>query len=276
MDCGAHLALTIADGLISFGDDYLATWLGERFLQSMRRRLFSHVQKLSLDTLDRRRLGDVIARLTGDVQATGETLSHMVAVRDVRLSAAEVAHPALHLASAVRYLHGHGWLHLDLKPSNVIAECGRSQADRPGRGVPIRAGPPWGRHLPLHGARAGPGRRSGSAGRHLGSRRGAVRGGHRRAAVDDPDADELDSDEPYAESDEPNPNSDDGPTDESEYPHVQERARRADELRPMPAELADLIAACLEPEPGRRPGVAEVLRVLEPIAELPAAERRFA
>jgi serine/threonine protein kinase len=93
----------------------------------MRRRLFSHVQKLSLDTLDRRRLGDVIARLTGDVQATGETLSHMVAVRDVRLSAAEVAHPGLHLASAVRYLHGHGWLHLDLKPSNVIAECGRAK-----------------------------------------------------------------------------------------------------------------------------------------------------
>jgi eukaryotic-like serine/threonine-protein kinase len=93
---------------------------------------------------------------------------------------------------------------------------------------------------------------------------------------DDPDADELDSDEPYAESDEPDPNSDEGPTDESEYPQLQGRARRADELRPMPAKLADLIAACLEPEQGRRPGVAEVLRVLEPIAELPAAERRFA
>jgi ATP-binding cassette, subfamily B, bacterial len=64
-----YLAFTIADGLISFGDDYLATWLGERFLQSMRRRLFSHVQKLSLDALDRRHLGDVVARLTGDVQA---------------------------------------------------------------------------------------------------------------------------------------------------------------------------------------------------------------
>jgi ATP-binding cassette, subfamily B, bacterial len=64
-----YIGFTIADGMISFGDDYLATWLGERFLQRMRRRLFSHVQKLSLDVLDRRRLGDVIARLTGDVQA---------------------------------------------------------------------------------------------------------------------------------------------------------------------------------------------------------------
>src|ERR671914_498897 len=64
-----YIGFTIASGLVSFGDDYLATWLGERFLQRMRRRLFSHVQKLSLDVLDRRRLGDVIARLTGDVQA---------------------------------------------------------------------------------------------------------------------------------------------------------------------------------------------------------------
>jgi eukaryotic-like serine/threonine-protein kinase len=58
---------------------------------------------------------------------SGETLSHMVEVRDVRLSPAEVAHLGLHLASAVRYLHRHGWLHLDLKPSNVIAECGRAK-----------------------------------------------------------------------------------------------------------------------------------------------------
>jgi ATP-binding cassette, subfamily B, bacterial len=64
-----YIGFTVADGLVSFGDDYLATWLGERFLQRMRRRLFAHVQKLSLEVLDRRRLGDVIARLTGDVQA---------------------------------------------------------------------------------------------------------------------------------------------------------------------------------------------------------------
>jgi ABC-type multidrug transport system fused ATPase/permease subunit len=64
-----YVGFTIADGLISFGDDYLATWLGERFLQRLRRRLFSHVQRLSVDVLDRRRLGDLIARLTSDVQA---------------------------------------------------------------------------------------------------------------------------------------------------------------------------------------------------------------
>jgi len=64
-----YVGLTAAGGLVSFGDDYLATWLGERFLQRMRRRVFSHVQSLSVDVLDRRRLGDLVARLTGDVQA---------------------------------------------------------------------------------------------------------------------------------------------------------------------------------------------------------------
>jgi ABC-type multidrug transport system fused ATPase/permease subunit len=64
-----YIGFTILGGLISFGDDYLATWLGERFLQRMRRRVFSHVQTLSVDVLDRRRLGDLIARLTSDVQA---------------------------------------------------------------------------------------------------------------------------------------------------------------------------------------------------------------
>ncbi len=64
-----YVGFTIADGLVSFGDDYVTTWLGERFLQRLRRRLFSHVQSLSVDVLDRRRLGDLVARLTSDVQA---------------------------------------------------------------------------------------------------------------------------------------------------------------------------------------------------------------
>jgi ATP-binding cassette subfamily B protein len=64
-----YVGFTIASGLVSFADEYLATWIGERFLQRMRRRLFSHVQTLSLDVLDRRRLGDTVARLTSDVQA---------------------------------------------------------------------------------------------------------------------------------------------------------------------------------------------------------------
>ncbi len=63
----AYLALSVLGGLLSFADDYLSAWIGESFLLSLRTSLFRHVQGLSLDFFDRRRLGDVLARLTGDV-----------------------------------------------------------------------------------------------------------------------------------------------------------------------------------------------------------------
>jgi len=66
---GAYLAITLVGGLISFLDDYLAAWVGEHFLLEIRAALFGHLQRLSLDVLDRRRLGDLVTRLTSDVQA---------------------------------------------------------------------------------------------------------------------------------------------------------------------------------------------------------------
>jgi ATP-binding cassette, subfamily B, bacterial len=63
------LGLTLVGAALSFGEDYAWTWAGERFLLDLRATFFSHVQRLSFDTLDRRRLGDLIARLGGDVQA---------------------------------------------------------------------------------------------------------------------------------------------------------------------------------------------------------------
>ena len=63
------LGLTLAGAALSFGEDYAWTWAGERFLLDLRATFFSHLQRLSFDTLDRRRLGDLIARLGGDIQA---------------------------------------------------------------------------------------------------------------------------------------------------------------------------------------------------------------
>jgi ATP-binding cassette subfamily B protein len=65
----AYLGLTVLSGLVRFGDDYLATWVGERFLLNLRARLFAHLQSLSLDVLGRHRAGDLLSRLTSDVQA---------------------------------------------------------------------------------------------------------------------------------------------------------------------------------------------------------------
>jgi ABC-type multidrug transport system fused ATPase/permease subunit len=63
----AYLGLTLLAGIASFADDYMSTWVGERFLLSLRTGFFRHVQALSLDFFDRRRLGDLISRLTGDI-----------------------------------------------------------------------------------------------------------------------------------------------------------------------------------------------------------------
>lgn len=63
------LGLTLIGAALSFGEDYAWTWAGERFLLDLRATFFSHLQALSFDTLDRRRLGDLIARMGGDIQA---------------------------------------------------------------------------------------------------------------------------------------------------------------------------------------------------------------
>lgn len=66
----------------------------------------------------------------------GATLDALV--EDGPLSAQDTAHLGLQLASAVGYLHRHGWLHLDIKAANVVVTESRavlidlSHTNRPG------------------------------------------------------------------------------------------------------------------------------------------------
>jgi ATP-binding cassette, subfamily B, bacterial len=64
-----YIGLTIVNGLVEFADEYLSTWIGERFLLDLRTTVFRHLQGLSLGFFERRRIGDLLARLTGDVAA---------------------------------------------------------------------------------------------------------------------------------------------------------------------------------------------------------------
>ncbi|OAH12740.1 lipid A export ATP-binding/permease protein MsbA [Streptomyces jeddahensis] len=65
----AYLGLIVCSGVLGFADDVLSTWVSERFLLALRSDVFRHVQSLSLGFFERRRLGDVLARVTGDVDA---------------------------------------------------------------------------------------------------------------------------------------------------------------------------------------------------------------
>jgi eukaryotic-like serine/threonine-protein kinase len=73
---------------------------------------------------------------------TGDRLDRLIRLGERRMPAVEVAELGVQLCSAVGYLHRHGWLHLDLKPTNVIVDAGivklfdLSLVRRPGPGLP--------------------------------------------------------------------------------------------------------------------------------------------
>ncbi|HSZ30641.1 MAG TPA: ABC transporter ATP-binding protein, partial [Pseudonocardiaceae bacterium] len=65
----AYLGIALAQGLGSFCDEWLSSWLGERFVLDLRTRLFDHLHRLSPGFFDRRALGDTLSRLTSDIDA---------------------------------------------------------------------------------------------------------------------------------------------------------------------------------------------------------------
>jgi ABC-type multidrug transport system fused ATPase/permease subunit len=65
----AYVAITVLASGVQFADSYLAAWMGENFLHRLRTRVFSHLQTLSVNFFDRRPLGDILSRLTGDLGA---------------------------------------------------------------------------------------------------------------------------------------------------------------------------------------------------------------
>lgn len=63
------VGLAVAGGIASIGSDMASTLVSQRFLLSLRTEFFSHLHRLSVDFFERRRLGDIVARLTGDTAA---------------------------------------------------------------------------------------------------------------------------------------------------------------------------------------------------------------
>jgi eukaryotic-like serine/threonine-protein kinase len=171
----------------------------------------------------------------------GETLEHLVARVHRGFGARELANLGAHLASALRHLHAAGVLHLDLKPSNVVAEHGRaklidlSHARRPGR---IAAGNgTWCYMAPEQ-----------------------VRGGEIGAAAD---VWGLGIVLYAAAALRPNPLADLADELDVDDPQLHARLEPLRRVRPrLPEELTTLIDACLEPDPADRPPLDEALRRL--------------
>ncbi|TDD33281.1 ABC transporter ATP-binding protein [Nonomuraea terrae] len=68
----AWLGLAALAGVASFAGSYLTALGGERFLLVLRDRVYAHIQTLAPEFSEKRRLGDLMARLTDDVEAIEE------------------------------------------------------------------------------------------------------------------------------------------------------------------------------------------------------------
>lgn len=203
----------------------------------------------------------------------GETLAHLIEEGAGPLEPVELSHLGLQLGSAIGYLHAHDFLHLDLKPSNVVSEAGRAKlidlsvARAPG---PLPAGVGTWCYMAPEQARGGI---VDAAADVWGV--GAVLFEAATGEVPFDDEGWVDSSEPGEGIPIEHPEGSTSDTGGGPYPQLLGRAERIDELGDVPVGLADLVAACLDPEPARRPRLAELMIGLEEISDLPPAERRW-
>jgi serine/threonine protein kinase len=196
---------------------------------------------------------------------TGATLSVLID-EGPDAGTEDCAQLGLQLGSAIRYLHRHGFLHLDLKPSNVIAEAGRAKlidlslARPPGD---LNPGIGSYHYLSPEQARGGPVTAAADVW-GLGAVLFEIATGE-APFDDDPDA--------WASA--PSASGTYTEAQPERYPQLERRARRAEEVAAVDPVLAGAIGACLAPEPDDRPSIGALLAALEPIAGLPATERRW-
>jgi subfamily B ATP-binding cassette protein MsbA len=67
--CAAVLAIAVLDAICTYGEKYLTTSVSQWVSYDLRLTIYAHVQKLSLAFHDQKRTGDLISRVTDDIEA---------------------------------------------------------------------------------------------------------------------------------------------------------------------------------------------------------------
>jgi eukaryotic-like serine/threonine-protein kinase len=174
----------------------------------------------------------------------GATLAALI--EQQRLEVADVAMLGLQLCSVLGYLHRQDWLHLDVKPSNIVVVSGRTTlidlslvgrpgSGRPGAGTRGYLAPEQARGLDL-----------GAAADVWGLGVTLMEGLTGRL----PFGDEATWD-----------------SEGRALPPGPPRRRLAQIRRRVPAELATLLERCIALDPGERPGIADVRLVLRGLVD---------
>lgn len=70
------IGIFIVQAIFNFGQSYLLTYTGERLVADLRKRLYSHLQSLSLSFYDNQRVGELTSRLSNDVTVVQSGLTN--------------------------------------------------------------------------------------------------------------------------------------------------------------------------------------------------------
>ena len=71
----AFLVVGLANWATGYAENYYTTWVGERILADLRKKLFGHLQRLSLGFYERNRTGVIVSRMTNDIEALDQLVT---------------------------------------------------------------------------------------------------------------------------------------------------------------------------------------------------------
>jgi len=71
-----YLSSILIGSLVMSGQRYLTGWIGQKVIYDLRERVFCHLQTLSLSFYDSREMGDIISRMTSDIDVLNELVSN--------------------------------------------------------------------------------------------------------------------------------------------------------------------------------------------------------